>query len=48
VEWALLVLALVLRLGLVTQATWLPVSDTRDYHDLARSLTSGQGYVQVY
>jgi hypothetical protein len=47
-EWALLTLALVLRLWLVTQATWLPVSDTRDYHVLARSLASGQGYVQVY
>jgi len=48
VEWALLALALVLRLGLVTQATWLPVSDTRDYHELARSLASGRGYAQVY
>ena len=48
VEWALLALALVLRLGLVTQATWLPVSDTRDYHDLARNLAAGRGYVQVY
>jgi hypothetical protein len=47
-EWTLLVLALLLRLGLVTQATWLPVSDTRDYHDLARNLATGQGYVQVY
>jgi hypothetical protein len=47
-EWALLALALVLRLGLVSQATWLPVSDTRDYHDLARSLVRGEGYVQVY
>jgi hypothetical protein len=44
----LLALALVIRLGLVTQATWLPVSDTRDYHDLARNLASGRGYVQVY
>ena len=24
------------------------MSDTRDYHELARSLASGQGYVQVY
>ena len=48
VEWALLALALVLRLGLVTQATWLPVSDTRDYHDLARNLAAGRGYVQLY
>jgi hypothetical protein len=48
VEWALLALALVLRVGLVTQATWLPVSDTRDYHELARSLASGRGYAQVY
>jgi hypothetical protein len=47
-EWALLALALLLRLWLVAHATWLPVSDTRDYHDLARSLASGQGYVQVY
>ncbi len=46
-EWALFALALLLRLWLVTQATWLPVSDTRDYHELARSLASGQGYVQV-
>jgi hypothetical protein len=44
----LLALALLLRLWLVAHATWLPVSDTRDYHDLARSLASGQGYVQVY
>ena len=48
VEWALLALALALRLGLVTQATWLPVSDTRDYHELAQSLASGRGYVQAY
>ena len=47
-EWSLLALALLLRLWLVGHATWLPVSDTRDYHDLARSLASGQGYVQVY
>jgi hypothetical protein len=47
-EWALLALALVLRLWLVAYATWLPVSDTRDYHDLARSLASGTGYVQAY
>ena len=47
-EWALLALALLLRLWLTSHATWLPVSDTRDYHDLARSLTSGQGYVQTY
>jgi hypothetical protein len=47
-EWALLALALVLRLWLVSNATWLPVSDTRDYHDLARSLVDGQGYLQVY
>ena len=47
-EWALLALALVLRVWLVAHATWLPVSDTRDYHDLARSLASGKGYVQVY
>jgi hypothetical protein len=47
-EWALLALALLLRLWLVAHATWLPVSDTRDYHDLARSLASGQGYVQLY
>ena len=47
-EWTLLALALALRLTLVTQATWLPVSDTRDYHDLARSLATGRGYVQVY
>jgi hypothetical protein len=32
----------------VAQATWIPISDTRDYHDLARSLASGRGYVQVY
>ena len=47
-EWALLALALLLRLWLVAHATWLPVSDTRDYHELARSLASGKGYVQVY
>src|SRR5512144_139149 len=47
-EWALLALALVLRLWLVAEATWLPVSDTRDYHQLARSLASGDGYVQTY
>ena len=47
-EWALFALALLLRLWLVAQATWLPVSDTRDYHELARSLASGRGYVQVY
>jgi hypothetical protein len=47
-EWSLLALALLLRLWLVAHATWLPVSDTRDYHDLARSLASGQGYVQMY
>jgi hypothetical protein len=46
-EWALLALAALLRVWLVTQATWFPVSDTRDYHELARSLASGQGYVQV-
>jgi hypothetical protein len=47
-EWALLALALLLRLWLVSHATWLPVSDTRDYHDLARSLANGNGYVQTY
>lgn len=47
-EWALLVLALALRLWLVSHATWFPVSDTRDYHDLAGSLVSGRGYLQVY
>jgi hypothetical protein len=47
-EWALLALAALLRFWLVSQATWLPVSDTRDYHELARSLASGEGYVQVY
>jgi hypothetical protein len=47
-EWALLGLALLLRLWLVGHATWLPVSDTRDYHDLARSLARGTGYVQAY
>jgi hypothetical protein len=48
VEWALLVVALVLRLALISQATWLPVSDTRDYHEFARSLASGRGHSQVY
>jgi hypothetical protein len=47
-EWSLLALALLLRVWLVAHATWLPVSDTRDYHDLARNLASGQGYVQMY
>jgi hypothetical protein len=47
-EWALLGLALGLRLWLVSHATWLPVSDTRDYHELAASLASGRGYVQIY
>lgn len=47
-EWALLALALVLRVWLVASATWLPMSDARDYHQLARSLASGEGYVQTY
>ena len=47
-EWALLAVALALRLWLVSQATWLPVSDTNDYHQLARSLANGDGYVQAY
>jgi hypothetical protein len=47
-EWALLAVALFLRVWLVAHATWLPVSDTRDYHELARSLASGRGYVQTY
>ena len=44
-EWTLLAIALALRLWLVSQATWLPVSDTNDYHQLARSLANGGGYV---
>jgi hypothetical protein len=44
----LLAVALALRLWLVSQATWLPVSDTHDYHQLARSLANGDGYVQAY
>jgi hypothetical protein len=47
-EWALLAVALALRLWLVSQATWLPVSDTADYHQLARSLANGDGYIQAY
>ena len=47
-EWTLLAIALALRLWLVSQATWLPVSDTQDYHQLARSLANGDGYVQAY
>jgi hypothetical protein len=40
--------ALALRLWLVSQATWPPVSDTNDYHQLAGSLANGDGYVQAY
>jgi hypothetical protein len=47
-EWALLAVALALCLWLVSQATWLPVSDTHDYHQLARSLANGDGYAQAY
>jgi hypothetical protein len=47
-EVALLGVSLALRLFLVSQATWQPVADTRDYHALARSLLAGEGYRQVY
>ena len=47
-EAALLAGALALRLYLVAHATWVPVSDSRDYHALARSLAAGEGYVQRY
>lgn len=40
--------ALALRLLLVQHATWWPISDSRDYHALARSLAEGRGYQQVY
>ena len=47
-ELVLTLCAFVLRLLLVSFATWYPVSDTRDYHELAFSLTHGQGYQQLY
>jgi hypothetical protein len=47
-EAAVLAGALALRLFLVAHATWVPVSDSRDYHALARSLAAGEGYVQRY
>ena len=45
---ALLVAMLVLRVVVVWHATWIPVSDSRDYHALAQSLMRGEGYRQVY
>src|SRR5204863_1408969 len=47
-ELAVIVCALLLRLVLISAATWYPISDTRDYHDFAYSLAHGQGYRQIY
>ncbi|MEM7588443.1 MAG: hypothetical protein AAF560_33955 [Acidobacteriota bacterium] len=47
-ELLILGLALALRLVLIQHATWVPFSDTRDYHVLAHNLAHGQGYLQVY
>lgn len=45
---AIVAIAALARVVLVSHATWVPVSDSRDYHDFARSLANGDGYVQVY
>jgi hypothetical protein len=45
---AFLVLAAVSRLWLISISHWLPVADTRDYHEFARNLADGKGYMQVY
>ncbi len=47
-ELLILGLSLALRLVIVQYATWVPFSDTRDYHVLAHNLAHGQGYLQVY
>jgi hypothetical protein len=45
---AIFVLSLVFRILLASAARPVLVSDARDYHVLARNLTEGRGYLQVY
>ena len=47
-ELVILLLALALRVLLVSHVEWQPFSDSRDYQVLAKNLTDGEGYIQIY
>lgn len=48
--WQLLIIliALLLRVALISNAHWTAVSDSRDYHELARNLLNHGQYFQTY
>lgn len=41
-------ICIVLRLWLWNESKWIPASDQRDYHVLAKNLYDGEGYIQKY
>ena len=41
-------ICIVLRLWLWNESRWVPASDQRDYHVLAKNLYDGEGYIQKY
>lgn len=41
-------LAVLIRVLLVSTANYIPASDQRDYHVLAKNIYDGEGYIQIY
>ncbi|GEM_PF-4671994 len=44
----ILLVSLIIRVLLVATANYIPASDQRDYHVLAKNLYDGEGYIQIY
>lgn len=45
--WLVFTISIALRAFIASQSTWMPVSDSQDYHELAYNLMSGRGYTQI-
>lgn len=41
-------IAIILRSWIISTTTFIPASDQRDYHVLAKNLYDGEGYIQIY